>query len=918
MLDLGLLGLTNPWLLTALISLPALWWLLRVIPPAPRRLRFPTIRFLLGLQPEEQTSTRTPPWLLALRLLLASLLILALAGPVLYPEPELSGDGPLVLVVDDGWAAAPHWDQRVAALERFTARAQRQGREVILLGTAPDPAGSPLRRLSAADAARAVPSWLAKPWPADHAAALARLEGEAIDDAEIVWLSDGIAESSDARAEATRFARGLQRLGSLRVFVDPPDQRALLQLPPEVTDEALVATVRRPAAGSPLDLTVRALGPGGEVLGRATSRFDAQALRAEARLELPLELRNRIASLELEPPKAVGGVVLLDERWRRRVVGLVGESAAQTPQPLLSELYYVERAMAPHAALRRGSVEDLLAGEISAIVLPDSAQLSPQARSQLEAWIEAGGVLLRFAGPRLANAEYDDLVPVSLRRGDRNLDGTLSWARPLALTSFDEAGPLAGLQVPEGDVVVHRQVLAQPGPGLNAASWARLADGTPLITGVQRGKGWLVLVHTTANTSWSSLPLSGVFVELMQRIVALGPGAGGALQGTLAPIEVLNAAGHLGAPSVAAQPLPAAEFADAVAGAQHPPGLYGRIEAGEDAARQALNLASAVPDLQALAPADFPVPPQSYAGSAEVDLMPWILLAALLLALADTVIGLGLRGLLSGRLRPASVAGVLLLLIALPCVSPALAQEAAKDAAIIEATSETRLAYVLTGLDDVDELSREGLDGLSMVLRNRTAVEAGEPQGVNLSLDDLNLYPLLYWPVPGNHPDLADGVKERIGAYLRQGGMILFDTGDAGVMITGQAGPGPGERRLRQLLSGLNLPPLQPVPEDHTLTRSFYLLQDFPGRWTGQTLWVDQADPGVNDGVSSVIVGGNGWAGAWAVDEFGRTLLPVLPGGERQREMARRFGVNLVMYALTGNYKTDQVHVPALLERLGQ
>jgi hypothetical protein len=257
---------------------------------------------------------------------------------------------------------------------------------------------------------------------------------------------------------------------------------------------------------------------------------------------------------------------------------------------------------------------------------------------------------------------------------------------------------------------------------------------------------------------------------------------------------------------------------------------------------------------------------------------------------------------------------MVLLLLALPISSPARAQ----DEAIIGVTSETRLAYVVTGLDEVDELSRAGLEGLSQVLRHRTAVEAGEPKGVNLAADDLNLYPLLYWPVHGDHPNLPSGVRERIGAYLRQGGMILFDTGDAGTMIPGQLGPGPGERRLRQLLAGMSLPPLEPVPEDHTLTRSFYLLQEFPGRWTGQTTWVDQADDSVNDGVSSVIIGGHDWAGAWAVDEYGRTLLPVLPGGERQREMARRFGVNLVMYALTGNYKTDQVHVPALLERLGQ
>jgi hypothetical protein len=913
MLQLGWFGLTNPWILAALVSLPVLWWLLRIIPPAPRYIRFPAIRFLLGLEPEEQTSARTPPWLLFLRLLLATLLILALAGPVFNPEPELSGDGPLVLVVDDGWAAAPAWEERLRALERFTARAQRDNREVILLGTAPDPTGPILRRLSAADALRNASGWQPKAWPVDRTAALEVLRQETLDGAEIVWLSDGVAVSPAAREEASSFARGLIELGPLQVFAAPEDRRAPLLLPPEIDGARLTVSARRASAGAPQPMAIKALGPGGEVLARQALSFDTQATSAEAEFELPLELSNRIARFELEPRQAVGGVVLLDERWRRRVVGLVGESAAQAPQPLLSELYYIERALTPRAEMRHGSVAELTEGEISAIILSDGAEVSSASRAQLAAWVEEGGVLLRFAGPRLANGE-DDLVPVDLRRGDRNLDGAMSWARPLPLTEFEDDGPLAELQVPEGDVVVHRQVLAQPGPELAARTWARLADGTPLITGASRGKGWLVLVHTTANTTWSTLPLSGVFIELLQRIVALAPGAGSGAQGLLAPIEVLDAQGHLGEPSPVTQPIAAADLATTPAGPEHPPGLYGRVEAGEEAPRQALNLASAVPDLQAVQSTDLPVRARDYTTSAEIDLMPWLLLAALLLALADTLIGLQLRGLLFKRRAAVGAAAAIGgLLLVLPG-APGLAQ----DESIIGATAETRLAYVLTGMSEIDEMSRAGLEGLTLVLNQRTAVDAGEPRGVNLTVDDLNLFPLLYWPVRIDHPDLAAGVAERLDAYLRQGGMILFDTGDAGTMIPGQSSAGPGAQRLRELLGGLNLPPLLPVPEDHTLTRSFYLLQDFPGRFTGDTLWVDQGEPSINDGVSSVIIGSHDWAGAWAVDELGMAAYPVAPGGERQRELSRRFGVNVVMYALTGNYKTDQVHIPALLERLGQ
>ena len=908
MLNLGWFGFANPWLLTALVALPALWWLLRVIPPAPRRIRFPAVRFLFGLEPDEPTSARTPPWLLILRMVLAALLILALARPVLNPEPEVAASGPLILVLDDGWAATVNWEARLDALARYAERAERDNREIVLLTTAPDALGPHVRRMSAADFVALVPSLQPKPWPVDRAAAREALQAEGgLDDAEVVWLSDGIARDPADLEAVQAFADGLHRIGPLIARLEPPEDRSLLLSDPVLDAGALVVTASRPAPGPLLGARIRALGPEGEVLARTPLVFEPGSRRAEARFELPLELQNRIARIELEPRDGVGGVVLLDERWRQRVVGLVGETSAQTPQPLLSELYYVERALNAHAQMRLAPVAELLDGPISAIVLPDSASWSARDEAALLAWIEAGGVVIRFAGPTLAQAEADPLVPVRLRRGDRNLEGALTWARPLPLASFDERGPLAGLSVPADDVLVRRQVLAEPGPQLADRTWARLADGTPLITGAPRGDGWLVLVHTTANTAWSSLPLSGVFVDMLQRMVALGTGAGFETERVLVPVEVLDGRGQLVEPGPAVQPLEAGMLDEAIPGPVHPPGLYGALEAGDEAARRALNLAAAVPDPRAIGALQG-VEALPYAGSDERDLLPLLLVLALLLALADMVIALALRGLLP-RFAPAAVA----LLVLVPQARAEVDEES-----MLQATDQTHLAYVVTGMPEIDAQSLAGLEGLSLVLSRRTAIETGDPVPVDLDQDDLNLFPLLYWPVRSDHPEISAETRGRIEHYLRQGGMILFDTGDAGVLVPGQPGPGPGEQRLRQLLAGVKLPPLEPVPEDHTLTRSFYLLQDFPGRWTGRPVWVDRVEASVNDGVSSVIIGGNDWAGAWAISEYGMPILPVVPGGERQREMANRFGVNLVMYALTGNYKTDQVHIPALLERLGQ
>jgi hypothetical protein len=243
----------------------------------------------------------------------------------------------------------------------------------------------------------------------------------------------------------------------------------------------------------------------------------------------------------------------------------------------------------------------------------------------------------------------------------------------------------------------------------------------------------------------------------------------------------------------------------------------------------------------------------------------------------------------------------------------------ADDAFVVKATSQLRLAYIRTGSEAVDAESRAGMFGLADTLSRRTAVETAEPLAVDLERDDLIFFPLLYWPVTAEQPTPSPRAAERINRYLETGGTILFDTRDAGAETPGPFGNGAASQsRLRQLAAGVKIPPLVPVPPDHVLTKSFYLLHEFPGRWNTGQVWVEPVEDRVNDGVASVIVGSNDWAGAWAIDGQGRPAYPVVPGGELQREMAMRFGVNLVMYVLTGNYKTDQVHVPAILERLGQ
>ena len=919
MLNFGLLAFAQPWLLLAGLALPALWLLLRVTPPSPRRIAFPPFLLLAGLLSPERTPARTPWWLLLLRLVIATILIVALAGPVLNPAPRLGGSGPLLLVVDNGWAAAKHWDRRVAVARDLLQQAEREGREVLILETAPSPDDRvELRPMTARAALEALPGWRPRPWPVDRAAArevLAQTPG--LEQASSVWLSDGVGLGAQGRADAASLGEALRLLGPVQVRADPANDMPLALRLGEPGAANLAAEVVATPASTARTVDILAVGPEGETVARVPLTLAADSGGATAEIAVPPDLRNRIARLELQPPQGIPGVFLLDERWRRRSVGLVGPARSAADQPLLAELYFIERALRPFAEVREGSIIELLEQPLSLLVMADASGFDAEERDRLDAWIKAGGVLLRFAGPKLA-ASTDDLVPARLRAGDRVLGGALSWSEPLPLAPFPPDSPFAGLAVTE-EVRVSRQVLAEPGPDLAGATMASLSDGTPLVTGARRDKGWLILVHTTANTAWTTLPLSGLFVQMMERVLALGPGVGGAERAPLEPSQLLDAFGRLAEPQGAWAATPPAAFVAAMPGPLHPPGLYapiGQRAEGADsaAARSALNVQRALTELVPLDSSATGGAPEPYQRAAERDLAPALILAALLLALLDFAVALALRGLLPSRKLAAPATAAVLLALAMP----ALAQDEAADARILDLTRETRLAYVVTGRPDIDSESEAGLMGLTRVLSMRTSIEAADPWPVDVAVDDLALFPLLYWPIPPDHPDLATGAVERVEAYLAQGGMILFDTRDAAGLLPGQEGGGPGERRLAELLRDIDLPPLMPLPADHVLTRSFYLLQDFPGRWAGQPIWVDQAPPGINDGVSGVIVGANEWVGAWAEDDIGEPLYPVVPGGEAQREMARRFGVNLAMYALTGNYKTDQVHVPALLERLGQ
>lgn len=912
MAALGSLSFAYPIALFGFAVLAIIWWFMRLTPPAPLRIAFPPVRLLANLVQQEESPARTPWWLLLLRLAMASAIILSTAHPLINAATPLANSGPFYIVMDDDWIAAKGWEKRRASLLKFADQAERENRSIGFVPTTPKPSsvrsGLPTL-MTPADARKIFGAVQPNPWASDRQLAIDQLTSLAsqtgVKPAAVYWLSNGTEgpEGDDPNSlSTTRFVEELENLGPVTILTMDALQLPLLIGEPTYENGILTVKSRRSHGQDTRGIFLRAYGDEGEIFVRQGSVFKAGELEVETEIRLPSEQFNRLTRVEIEDANQVGGVLLFDERWRRRPVGLLTSTADSSLQPLLREQHYLARALEPFTEVRDGLIGDLLKRELAILALADPGTLVSQDRASLKDWVLNGGVLLRFAGPKLAQSggqNEDDLLPVLLRAGDREIGGAMSWGKPATLAPFGENSPFFGLPVAP-DVTVRKQVLASPSLDLAEKTWARLSDGTPLVTAEKQGAGWSILFHTTANAEWSNLALSGLFVDMLRRIVRLSQGVSGSGDGPpLMPIEILNGYGVANEANGEAQAIAQKEFDETHVSADHPPGVY-----GASGGRRVLNLATNIDRLTPLTELPGSVVQRSYDTRVERDLRPWLLLTALILFIIDSIASLALRGLLSIRKAIATFFWAALLI----GVDP---NKAAANEDFARANSlQTRLAYILTGDQQVDQTSELGLRGLTRILRERTAAELGPPQSLDPGVDDLSFFPLLYWPIVPDYRLPNDLTAQRISHYLQSGGTILFDTRD-------RSG-GAGIQALRELAAGLDLPPLVPVARDHVLTRSFYLLDDLPGRWTGDGVWIEKAGERVNDGVASVISGSHDWAAAWAEDEAQRPLFPVVPGGERQREIAFRFGVNLVMYTLTGNYKADQVHLPAILERIGQ
>ena len=882
---MGAFAFLNPWALAALLALPALYFLLRITPPAPKTIRFPAARFLADLQPKENTPSHTPLWILLLRLLMAALLLLALARPVLNPATDTPQNGDLLLVVDTGWGAAQNWELITQTGEHVIRQNARAGKVVYIYPAARNTQSAELlgpfgeqQALSAFRGLSPLP-WLSSLNTAD--VTIPESVGHAI------WLHDGLAKRKDAAFTA--------QLPENTVIYSP--QASSLPL--------VLKQPNGPASGPSVELDspggfeaqrpvkVHALSENGQILGETELEVNNSKTSYRVDFDIPATIQNQIASFHIAGQSHAAAKWFLDDVGGPKNVGIVSSEEGSQTRKLTEDSFYISKALEPYASISLGGLDELLKADLSMLILPDISGMPPDTLNALSEWVKNGGLLLRFAGPNMTQglSTQDALLPVRLRQNSRSTEGALSWSDALKVSPIASESPLYGLEV-EADIEISGQILPEVSDDLNDRVWVQLEDGTPLVTAAQDEQGLIVFVHTSASPGWSTLPLSGLYVQMLKRLMRFAgqssmPSAESS--GLLHPVRVMDGFGALNSPSAGVKPIDAQNFESVVAGPETPPGFYGR-----GGLQRALNLGDTL-----LPQRVFEVPDKvsirSFDQDFEIDLMPYLLIAAFILFLIDFIVMLVLSGLSLKFVRTA---------IVLFCVGfstpHAFANEAAED---------LYLAYVETGDVSADALTRKGLEVLMAALYTRTSAEPKGVKAVRPEDDELAFYPFLYWALGPSQDAPSSKALQKLQHYLDHGGTILVDTRDGD----------PQSEAVRRVLGSLNIPPLTLLPDNHVLGRSFYLLESFPGRFNGRDIWVEGQSVSGRDGVSSVIIGSHDWAGAWAeINVIQRGDEYYISRSSQRHEMALRFGINLVMYALTGNYKTDQVHVPHILKRLGE
>ncbi|MED5423642.1 MAG: DUF4159 domain-containing protein [Pseudomonadota bacterium] len=916
----------TPMALWAALALPILWFVFKTIPPHPRLIKLPTARFLKDIETEDSQKDDIPWWLKLLRIILMACVILAAAGPYLAPKQPVKIDGDAIaIIMDNSWAAAPQVEKQRTKAASLINLAEQKGKKIVLIETIPEHKNiSPIKLLIPAEARNRVKHIQIYPWEADHAALLNNFkEQESIlsKAKTFYWLGHGYNDG-----DINALSKYLRNFGKV-IYFDPDSKtRARVikgALNKDGKDTYKYAQFDGFYYNDQRDYKLFLKDSFSNVLG--FMNFDE--IRNNTNEDLaPLwdALSNNDDTapsyIQIGPYKHAASTYFLPAEILKQKVGIVSgqDTVDREISPLIQAIYYISKAVEGKAPYSIDPVDKLLDWGAKLIIVPENYVLNQSDMDKLSKWVKQGGTLLRFPPNQQDGLNAEDiLLPVELLKEERSIAGRIDWQEPLSLAKIPEDSPLAGIPF-DKQLEIKRQVLAVPSARDNASIWAVASDGTPIISARDEGQGRIILIHTQAKPGWSNMPLTGFFVNVLHRIIDISSGARmqtskssdteSMTQMGFTPYKKISAQGELIPADHTQIELSIQDLRNKPLSYDYWPGIY-----HSNNAEYIVNLGDKLGPLNLINARQLNADIQPYSYDRNINLRIYFIIAALVLFFIEWIVvallsGAGQRINIIQIVRKANLFIPLFMAVSILSLPAAAADDDASRA------NSLNLAYVETSNPIVNAMAQKGLQYVANALTQRTALLNVRVVGVNIAKDDLAFYPLLYWPI--ENQTLDDESYARSNDYINTGGMLFIDIRNGRKLAQSFYSR---NQPLHTLGEKLFIPLLSPLPQNHVLRKSYYLVSrdNIGGRHASGDIWLDlggntpktdESTEETSQHVASLIIGSNDWIGIWS-DENADIY---------KRENALRFAINLVMYALTGTYKQDQVHTKAILERLNQ
>lgn len=943
-------GFLFPWFLLSFLGLPILWRFLRHNPPKPKKEKFTYFYLLKFIKKNDKLVEKPFIPLLLLRLFLVSLIIFSFSHPLQKPKAlVLKSDNDLLFLIDNSWCEQAHWKEKIEEAYAFFNNLPKD-KKIYFIPTIEDKKIIE-KNLKEPDSIKSVKNKISslevQPLTVNRLEIFQKIAQNFKDhqgSIDIIYFTDGLKYQNDKKAFEI-----LKKLNPKKFIIQQFSGKELYALT-NLTQEnqSFKVTIKRYLKNlnslKDTNLSLSALDLQGRVIAKTTAQFIRKEKETHAIFSIPLEIRNKVVAIKIDNQMNAGSIFLLGSQYKRNHIVLFSLPLHEIPNPLLSPFYYLAKALEENndlTYLKNASfsenISDILLQNPDIIFLDDRILADNENSRKLKNFVENGGTLVRFAGPKLAKSpEKDILLPIKLRNRTRVLDSNFRMGNALSIERFSSKSPFKEMEIPK-DLKIYRQILPQISSEMQERIWIFLDDGTPFLSAKKEKNGWFFFVHTSLNEKWSNLALNNFFIPFLKQLTNLTVSQSslpsfkkGTSQNTkkekisLYPWRIINKYGDLTSANDTL-PISDIDFDKKDPSFHHEAGLY---KYKNDL--YPFNLFKEKQNLESIIiPEYFNAEIITNEGKSAKDFLPFLAFLVMIFFLIDYFYNLKKEFFLRGKITPLFSKFIFLFLSfyiynqASPMILDAKALDMVEERNI-EAARKTHLAYIITGDEELDETSKLGLESLTEFIIQKTTISPGKVHGLDLEKDDLSFYPLIYWPINAHQKILSKEVIEKINFYMQYGGTILFDTGDQFEKsnFLSQDKTTNASQNLQKILSQLNVPPLGKVTKDNVLSRSFYLMPNFPGLYSASPLWcVSDKDPEQKefleqrDEVSPLLITANNLAAAWAKLQNGEYKYPLIEDQPRQRLWAFRGGINLILYVLTGSYKSDQYHVKSLLDR---